>query len=202
MGNLENLKRLPRREPLLRTLLRGAGGGIFLLGIPVLVWVFALGIGSEGGLEWNRVPRSLMMTALLVGFYGVLIRDFLRIQGLLPLMRWRRVGDSWHLRFANELLGWRTVATVRSGDTIELVQRDNTPGWAGAVGVRSGSPYRRCAVKLSAPGVETEVHVSLPLHRQYVARVQQAMKADGLDVTFTFRSSVRPVSPFDSAGGE
>lgn len=195
--------RLPRREPLKRALTRGIGGGLFLFGGPVFVWVFAFGLGSEGGVEWHRAPRAIVVTALMVGLFGVLVGDLMRSQGILPLMRWRHVGDAWELRFANELLGWRAVATVRPGDTIEFTQRDNTPAWALSThAVTQESPYRRCVVTLASPGVDTEVHVALPLHRRYVEQVQEAMKTDGLEVTLTFRNFVRPVSPYDAGPAE
>ena len=195
-------ERLPRREPLSRAVRRGTESAVFFLGGPAVVWVSVFGIGSGGDSEWNRIPRAAIVTAVMVATFGVLLVGVMRGQGVLPLVRWRAVDGAWELRFANELLGWRTVAKVRTGDTIELTQTDNTPEWARFAGVRRGSPYRRCSVKLSAPGVETEVHVALPLHRLYVEQVQQAMKADGLDVTLRFRSYVRPVSPLESAGVE
>lgn len=126
----------------------------------------------------------------------------MRIQGLLPLMRWRQVGDAWELRFANELLGWRTVATVRSGDVIDLTQRGNNPSWARFTSTKDDAAYPRCAIHLSVSQVDTDVHVSLPLPRRYVEQVQEAMKADGLDVMFRFRSLVRPVSPYGAMSAE
>ncbi len=192
-------ERLPRLEPLSRATRRGGELALLLLGGPAFVWVFALGVGSEGGVEWYRVPQAVVMTTVMSATFGMVFVGVMRGQGVLPLVRWRQLNGGWELRFANELLGWRTVATVNSGDTIELTQRDNTPAWARFVGaVRQGSPYRRCVVQLSAPGVETEVHVALPLHRRYVEQVQQAMRADGLEVTLTFRSLVRPVSQYDA----
>lgn len=195
---MSRFDRLPRREPLRRTWLRGIGAGVFLVGAPLVLWLYVLGVVHDGGVEWHRAPRAIVLTVLGVGFFGILLRDLLRVQGLLPLMRWRFVGDGWELRFANELLGWRTVATVKSGTTIEVTQSGNNPSWVRFTSTKADAPYPRCAIHVSAPGVETEVHATVPLHRRYVEQVQELMKKDGLDVTIKFRSSVRPVSPYDS----
>lgn len=185
------------REPPARAVRRALGGGIFLVGLPAVLWLLVLGIASESGVEWTRLPRAAVVTVVALGFFGLFLRDLLRGQGLFPVVRCRPSGSLWELRVANEWIGWRTVGTVRDGDTIELTQRRNNPEWARAIGMGPGTPYPRCVVHVVASGVDTDFRVSLPLHARYVDDLEDALRASGLDVTVKFRDHVQYVPPGD-----
>jgi hypothetical protein len=171
-------------------------GAVASIAFPVVLWLRLSDLVNVTEVKW-LLGLLVLVTALSVSKSWRIVRNVLRSQGLLPVMRWRQVDGAWELRFANETHGWRTVAALMPGDTIELAQHGANTFWREIVFGRPKDEYRRCAIYVSGASPRSVAHVRLPLHRRYVQEVQEAMREDGLFVTFVFRSFIHPGSPYD-----